>query len=197
MDLALAEMDRTGAWDRSLIMLVSTDRHRLRQLLRGFCRPVPQSRRRGHGDVAVLQAPLAAVGGQDQGRQRTEPTALVTSPRTSAHVTTGLSTSSRPLRRKPGGAHKPRRGSWIGGTLGPQALGIDRALWIGTPYASRWMQQVTGEDRPDVDPDLLVVANGFRQSETPPARSPAKTASGVCGAGEATSTTVSLWIGST
>ena len=39
------------------------------------------------------------------------------------------------------------------GTLGPQALGIDRALWIGTPYSSRWMRQVTGVPRPDVDPD--------------------------------------------
>ena len=27
------------------------------------------------------------------------------------------------------------------GTLGPQALGIERALWIGTPYGSKWKQR--------------------------------------------------------
>jgi uncharacterized membrane protein len=55
------------------------------------------------------------------------------------------------------------------GTLGPQALGVDRALWIGTPYASRWMQEVTGPDRSDVDADLVAVVNDFRQIEAMPA----------------------------
>lgn len=54
------------------------------------------------------------------------------------------------------------------GTLGPQALGIDRALWIGTPYASRWMQEVTTGNRADVDPDLVAVVNDFGQIETMP-----------------------------
>ena len=44
VELALREMDRTGAWDRSLLMLVSPDRHRLRQLLRQRRRPVPHPR---------------------------------------------------------------------------------------------------------------------------------------------------------
>jgi uncharacterized membrane protein len=57
------------------------------------------------------------------------------------------------------------------GTLGPQVLGIERALWIGTPYASKWMQQVTRGHRPDVDGDLLAVVNDFGQIEAlPPER---------------------------
>ena len=66
------------------------------------------------------------------------------------------------------GAHTSQDAFLHWGTLGPQALGIDRALWIGTPYASRWMQQVTGEARPDVDPELLAVVNDFGQIEAMP-----------------------------
>ena len=32
------------------------------------------------------------------------------------------------------GAHTSQDAFLHWGTLGPQALGIDRALWIGTPY---------------------------------------------------------------
>src|SRR4029079_15352526 len=45
------------------------------------------------------------------------------------------------------------------GTLGPQALGIDRTLWIGTPYSSKWMRHVTGAPRPDCAPTLVGVFN--------------------------------------
>jgi uncharacterized membrane protein len=55
------------------------------------------------------------------------------------------------------------------GTLGLQALGIDRALWIGTPYASRWAQEVTGPDRSDVDAGLVTVVNDFRHIAAMPA----------------------------
>jgi uncharacterized membrane protein len=54
------------------------------------------------------------------------------------------------------------------GTIGPQALGIERALWIGTPRASKWMQQVTGAPRPGVDRDLVTVVNDFGQIEAMP-----------------------------
>jgi uncharacterized membrane protein len=49
------------------------------------------------------------------------------------------------------------------GTLGPQALGIDRGLWIGTPYLSEWMHEVTGGDRLDVDRDAVAVVNDHAQ----------------------------------
>ena len=49
------------------------------------------------------------------------------------------------------------------GTIGPQALGLERALWIGTPYGSGWMHRVTGPPRPDVDPDLITVVNDIDQ----------------------------------
>jgi uncharacterized membrane protein len=54
------------------------------------------------------------------------------------------------------------------GTLGLGALGIDRALWVGTPYSSGWMQQVTRGDRPDTDPDYVAVVNDYGQIEAMP-----------------------------
>jgi uncharacterized membrane protein len=63
------------------------------------------------------------------------------------------------------GAHTSQDVFLHWGTLGLDALGIDRALWIGTPYGSKWMQQVTGEDRLDVDRDAVVVVNDLGQLE--------------------------------
>jgi uncharacterized membrane protein len=42
-------------------------------------------------------------------------------------------------------------------------MGIDRALWIGTPYGSKWMRQVTRGDRLDVDRRTLAVVNDHAQ----------------------------------
>jgi uncharacterized membrane protein len=67
------------------------------------------------------------------------------------------------------GAHTSQDVLLHWGTLGPQALGIDRALWIGTPYGSGWMHQVTGAPRPDVDPLLVAMVNDFDQLQALPA----------------------------
>jgi uncharacterized membrane protein len=40
------------------------------------------------------------------------------------------------------------------GTLGVEIMGVDRALWVGTPFASGWRKQVLADRRPDVDPTL-------------------------------------------
>jgi len=42
-------------------------------------------------------------------------------------------------------------------------MGIDRALWIGTPYGSKWMRQVTRGDRLDVDHGAVAVVNDHAQ----------------------------------
>jgi uncharacterized membrane protein len=61
------------------------------------------------------------------------------------------------------GAHTSQDVLLHWGTLGAQALGIDRALWVGTPHGSGWMREVTGRPRPDVDPDLVAEVNDFGQ----------------------------------
>jgi uncharacterized membrane protein len=49
------------------------------------------------------------------------------------------------------------------GTQGLRDAAIDRAIWIGTPYMSKWKQEALGSDRPDVDRSLLGSFNDFGQ----------------------------------
>jgi uncharacterized membrane protein len=59
-------------------------------------------------------------------------------------------------------------GSWASqdafkdrGTDGLVETGIDRAIWIGTPYFSKWKERVLYDDRPDVDRSLVAVVSGI------------------------------------
>ena len=61
------------------------------------------------------------------------------------------------------GAHTSQDVFLHWGTLGLDAMGIDRALWIGTPYGSKWMRQVTRGDRLDVDREAVAVVNDHAQ----------------------------------
>jgi uncharacterized membrane protein len=49
------------------------------------------------------------------------------------------------------------------GTQGLLDAAIDRAIWIGTPYMSKWEQEALGSNRPDVDRSLLGRFNDFGQ----------------------------------
>ena len=161
VDLALAELDRTKAFDRSLIMLVSPTGT-------GYVNyvAVAAAQYLARGDVATVTlqyskrpSPLSLgmiKAAREQNRllwlrilqkvrSRPEPRPRV--------VLFGESL----------GAHTSQDVFLHWGTLGLQTLGIDRALWIGTPYGSGWMHQVTGEERLDVDRDAVAVVNDFAQ----------------------------------
>ena len=167
VDLALAEMDRVGAWDRSLIMLCSPTGSGYIN----YCATAAASYLT-RGDVAIVTM---------QYSKRPSPLSLfkVKDAREQNRLL-WLAISAR-LRERPGrrpkvvlfgeslGAHTSQDVLLHWGTLGPQALGIDRALWIGTPYASGWMHQVTGAARPDVDPSLVARLNDFDQLQELPA----------------------------
>jgi Alpha/beta-hydrolase family len=51
------------------------------------------------------------------------------------------------------------------GTQGLLDARVDRAIWIGTPYMSRWKQEVLHGDRPDVDRSLVGRFNDFGELE--------------------------------
>jgi uncharacterized membrane protein len=51
------------------------------------------------------------------------------------------------------------------GTQGLLDAGADRAIWIGTPYMSKWKAEVLGGGRPDVDPGLVGRFNDFGELE--------------------------------
>jgi uncharacterized membrane protein len=161
VDLALAEMERTGALDRSLIMLISPTGT-------GYVNYVAVAAVEylSRGDVATVTmqyskrpSPLSlgkVKGAREQNRllwlRLLERLHSRPGPRPRV-VVFGESL----------GAHTSQDVFLHWGTLGPQALGIDRALWIGTPYGSEWMHQVTGPDRLDVDRDTVAVVNDFAQ----------------------------------
>ncbi|MGH8977068.1 MAG: alpha/beta-hydrolase family protein, partial [Acidimicrobiia bacterium] len=58
------------------------------------------------------------------------------------------------------------------GTQGLVDDGVDHAIWIGTPYFSKWKDRVLNSERPDVDPTLVGVFNdiGEWQALDPAAR---------------------------
>ena len=166
--LAMAELDRTDAWDRSLLMLISPTGTGYVN----YC-AVAAVQYLTLGDVATVTlqyskrpSPLS-LGRIGAAREQNRLLML--------HVLERL--RDRPADRRPRvvlfgeslGAHTSQDMLMHWGTLGPQALGIDRALWIGTPYSSKWMRQVTGVPRPDVDPTLVGVFNDHAQYAALPA----------------------------
>lgn len=162
VDLAIAELDRTEAWDRRLLMLVSPTGTGYVN----YC-AVAAVEYMTLGDVATVTLQYA---------KRPSPLSLGLVPRAREQNrllwmrilerVRGLPVEARPrvvLFGESLGAHTSQDVFMHWGTLGLQALGVDRALWIGTPYGSKWKEQVVGKARPDVDPDLVAVVNDFEQ----------------------------------
>jgi uncharacterized membrane protein len=161
VDLALAEMDRTGAFDRSLIMLISPTGT-------GYVNyvAVAAAEYLSRGDIATVTmqyskrpSPLS-LGKVKNAREQNRLLWL--------RVLERLHQKRKPWPRvvifgESLGAHTSQDVFLHWGTLGLEALGVDRALWIGTPYGSEWMRQVSAADRLDVDHDTVAVVNDFDQ----------------------------------
>jgi uncharacterized membrane protein len=163
VELALAEMERTGAFDRSLIMLVSPTGT-------GYVNyvAVAAAQYLSRGDIATVTM---------QYSKRPSPLSLgkVKDAREQNRLL-WLRILER-LRDRPGprprvvlfgeslGAHTSQDVFLHWGTLGPEALGVDRALWIGTPYGSGWMHEVTTSDELAVNRDRVAVVNDFAEYE--------------------------------
>ena len=165
--LALAELDRVGAWDRRLLMLVSPTGT-------GYVNyvGVAAAEYLTRGDVATVTlqyskrpSPLS-LGKIDDAREQNR---LLWS-RIAARV------RELPPDRRPRvvifgeslGAHTSQDVFLHWGTTGLEALGIDRALWLGTPYLSGWMQEVTRSGRDDTDADRVAVVNDIEQLQSLP-----------------------------
>jgi uncharacterized membrane protein len=161
VDLAIAELERTGAFDRPLLVLVSPTGT-------GYVNYVA---------VAALQyltlGDVATVTLQYSRRPSPLSLRMVRTAREQNRLL-WLRILQR-IRERPGprprvvlfgeslGAHTSQDVFLHWGTLGLDAMGIDRALWIGTPYGSKWMRQVTRRDRLDVDRPSVAVVNDHAQ----------------------------------
>lgn len=162
VDLALAEMDRTDAWSRSLLMLVSPTGT-------GYVNyvAIASAQYMTRGDMASITlqyskrpSPLSLgkIGdAKEQNRllwlRILERVRLMPPERRPRVVLFGESL----------GAHTSQSAFVGWGTLGPEALGIDRALWIGTPAGSAWRKEIVGPDRPDVDRSIVAIVNDYEQ----------------------------------
>ena len=163
VDLALAELERTRAFERSLIMLVSPTGT-------GYVNyvAVAAAQYLARGDVATVTlqyskrpSPLSLAMVKDA-REQNRLLWL--------RVLQRLHELPAPRPRvvlfgESLGAHTSQDVFLHWGTLGLRTLGIDRALWIGTPYGSGWMHQIDEPGRLDIDHDLVAIVNDFDQLE--------------------------------
>jgi uncharacterized membrane protein len=167
VELALAEMDRTSAWDRSLLMLVSPTGTGYVN----YCAVAAVQYLTG-GDVATVTlqyskrpSPLSLGMIADAREQNRLLWSRI------AERVRDLPSERRPrvvLFGESLGAHTSQDVFLHWGTLGLRALGIEGALWVGTPYASGWAQEIVRGARADTDDDLVAVVNDFGQVEEMP-----------------------------
>ena len=164
VNLALAEMTRLGAFDRSLLVLISPTGTgyvnyvalaTLQYLTRGDVATVTMQYSKRPSPLSMAKVP----GAREQNRL--------------LWMEILIRLRAIPESRRPRvvvfgeslGAHTSQDVFLNWGTIGPAALGIDRALWIGTPYTSGWMHEVTSRNRLDVDPESVAVVNDFGELE--------------------------------
>ncbi len=160
--LALAEMDRTDAWSRSLIMLVSPTGT-------GYVNyvAIAATQYMTLGDMAsvTLQyskrpSPLS-LGKVGNAKEQNRLLWLRILERI----------RKMPVKKRPKvvifgeslGALTSQAAFEGWGTLGPEALGIDCGLWIGTPEGSSWRHELVDPKRIDVDHDTVAVVNDYEQ----------------------------------
>ena len=162
--LALEEIDRTGALDRSLLVLVSptgtgyvnhTAMQAIELLTLGDCAAVTMQ-------YSKRPSPLS-LDRIDEGRIQNRKLWLALHERLYQMPPEG-----RPrvvLFGESLGALTSQDVFLHEGTTGLRMLGIERALWIGTPYFSKWKEQVLRGSRWNVDHKLVGRFNAFSDVE--------------------------------
>jgi uncharacterized membrane protein len=160
VELALKELDRTGAFDREWLMVVSPTGTGyvnyaavscLEFLARGDCATVAMQ--------YAARPSVLSLDRVDEGR---------------AHVALLLEGIRQRLAARPDGP-RPKivlfgesLGAWTSqdpfvdkGAAGLVEMGVDRAIWIGTPHFSKWKNQVLDPDAPVEDHRLVAVCSNI------------------------------------
>lgn len=169
VDKAIEELERTGAFQRQTIMLISPTGT-------GYVNyvAVESAEYMSHGNIASVAL---------QYSKRPSPMSLDRVPEGRGQFKMLLKAITRRLEKIP----KTKRpqlvifgeslGAWTSqdsfidqGTDGLRYAGIDKALWIGSPYGSKWKTQVLyHQNRPDVEPELVGNFNSIADVELMPA----------------------------
>jgi uncharacterized membrane protein len=162
--LAVEELRRTGAFDRSLLMVISPTGT-------GYVNyvAVETAEYLTRGDMASVTMQYSL---------RPSPLSLDRVAEGRTHYRMLIDAIHNALAERPP-EKRPRMvlfgeslGAWTSqdafahrGTQGLMNAGVDRAIWIGTPYMSKWKQEVLYDDRPDVDRSLVGRFNDFGEVE--------------------------------
>ena len=162
--LAIAELERTGAFDRSLLMVISPTGT-------GYVNyvAVESAEYLTRGDIASVTMQYSL---------RPSPLSLDRVAEGRHHYRMLMDAIHNTLAQRPP-EKRPRLvlfgeslGAWTSqdafahrGTQGLLDAGVDRAIWIGTPYMSKWKAEVLGGPRADVDRSLVGRFNDFGQLE--------------------------------
>jgi uncharacterized membrane protein len=163
-DMAIKELERTGAFDRELFMVISPTGT-------GYVNYVAveaaEYMTRGNMASVTMQYSLRpsplSLDRVDEGRRQYR--MLIDA------IHNAL--SERPKDKRPRVVlFGESLGAWTSqdafehrGTQGLLDAGIDRAIWIGSPYMSKWKEEVLKSERADVDRTLIGHFNDFGQLE--------------------------------
>ena len=145
--LALDELERTGAYDRSLLIVGSPRAPACVNTVRVRDRRLPAARRLRRRGRAVRALAVVAVPASHRRRRPPPPTAArghprrVGAPTVEQRATAGASSTARASARGP-----VRTRSCTKGSTGLDELGVERALWVGTPYYSGWLHEAMASD---------------------------------------------------
>jgi len=160
VDLALAEMEQLGAFDRSLLVLVSPTGTgyvnyvalaALQYLTLGDVATVTMQYSKRPSPLSLTKVKVAREQNRRLWMRILVRLREIPEERRPRVVVFGESL----------GAHTSQDVFLDWGTIGPSALGIDRALWVGTPHTSGWMHEVSDPDRLEVDADTVAVVNDY------------------------------------
>ena len=154
VDLAMRELERTGAFDRSWLMVASPTgtgyvnyaaASILEFLTRGDCASVAMQ-------YSARPSPLS-LDRVKEGRLHTRMLCKAIAERC-AQCPAERAAEGLAVRREPGRVDEPGRFR-RSRNAGPRSTpAIDYAIWIGTPHFSKWKERVLYDDRPDVDRSL-------------------------------------------
>ena len=163
VDLAMRELERTGAFDRSWLMVASPTGTGYVNYAAASILGVPDARRLRDRRDAVLGAPVAALARPRRGGTAAHADAV----RGDRGAVCAVSRRRRG-RRSCCSARASARGrartvSSIRERRASIDAGIDYAIWIGTPHFSKWKERVLYDDRPDVDRSLIGVLQRHRR----------------------------------
>ncbi len=162
--LVLAELDRTGAFDRKWLLVDSPTGtgyvnyaavNALEFLSRGDCATVAMQ--------YAAKPSVLSLGQVNEGRRQA---------RLLLDALHARLTAMPPDRRPKLVLFGESLGAWTSqdpfvdrGTDGLIETGIDHSIWIGTPHFSKWKEQVLFDDRPDVDAGLIGVFSEIAEWE--------------------------------